>query len=277
MVLGLLILLNNSLIVKAHDVSINPWLIINNESLSTDNESPNTSKLEWSEHVLTKNFEKKREINFKVDLEALGFEKNVEVKWQIEDKNLNGVEVNHLFEETGNYFVKIEVIEENKSEFDETFMIIIGDEIEPTSFSVDGQEVSDVNPTKDISRFKEIEFKVINPDIQKYDYIWDLNDGQTMKATSAIKSFENTKLPGYVILRTIDKRSNVFADSYVKLRSDDPQSFEVNTPSRVATTNEGNSDNNKVFTILGVISGGLIIVGLGSFLLFQNKLKKHKS
>ncbi|MFS8130580.1 MAG: hypothetical protein ACMG57_01235 [Candidatus Dojkabacteria bacterium] len=263
----------------AHDVTKSPWIFINTIPITEEMENPipNTSKLDWGEHIFTGEVSVGDNLQVKIDREVISKDLDVEfsnIATSYEFKHSNGVEEKFVEDfsekltELGNYFIDVKLTrKDNGVEIvDESIMLIVGDKFEPSQFTVNGTSVdfTKVAPTYDVTGNLNLKFSVLNQ-VNKYSYIWDFGTGETKEGAEVEYSFDKAKIPVYVVLRTIDKSTNIFSDSFVRLDSPKQNTFEIpRPPVKIPNpTNFGLPDENiGIKFIIGIFSAVLIIVAI---------------
>jgi len=103
--------------------------------------------------------------------------------------------------------------------------------------------------TVNIDRTKTYTFSIKDSDIQNYTYQWELGDADLHSDLRLNKSFPNTNFPSYIFLRTTNKSTNVYADSYLKLDSSMDKGFKVQMPPDIAALNNS-PINNTSYTVM---------------------------
>ncbi|MEP7103692.1 MAG: hypothetical protein ABI721_03220 [Candidatus Dojkabacteria bacterium] len=263
--------------ISAHNATSSPWLYINSQAITEDDENPtpNPSKLKWGEHYLTQQFNPGDTLEVQVDKNVIVRDLEVKESSIIEHFDLtlpdNSVKTfkdnfSESLSSTGNYFLDVKVSKNTGEELIlESVMFIVGNKIEQSKFKVNGTEIdiTSAAPTFLLNNDFNLVFEVINPENNKYNYQWDLGTSQIKEGDRVEYNFETAKIPIYVVLRTTDKSTDIFIDSFVRIDSDSENVFKIPAPPVKVPDDPARSSN--VFTPLVLILGG--IAGLGIILL----------
>ena len=269
-------------IIRAHEITKDPWIYINDQILE-ENETEKPYHLVWPSHVLENSFKTGEDIKVKIQQSTI-FEafsaSSITAEWQSElaaktdsDKvtlNSNSISINddkiYLFKgleftlnyaKTGSYIVFVTIYDQNdKKIIDESLGINVGDPIQPSNFQVNGVKSDQAEAM--VSRIELTALNVISPDNSKYRYQWDLLDGVIKEGAIVSKNFIDSNLPAYVVLRTIDKTTNIYSDSYLRVDSADPPRFKVYTPPIEEYKGTNGSDNSNI--ILISLGGGFLLL-----------------
>lgn len=270
--------------LSAHDVTKSPWLFINEIPITEEMENPipNTSKLDWGEHVFSKELQKGDEVKVSIDREVIVSdldvaEGNIQTSYKLKQPNGTANEQSSDFaqklNDSGNYFLDVKLSRKDNGEeiLVESVMIVVGSSPDPSKFKINGNEIdfSKAAPTYDVTDNLNLKFTVTNPESNN-SYIWDLGTGETKEGIEINYSFEKAKIPVYVILRTTDKGSNVFSDSFVRLDSPKENNFQIpRPPVKIPDSDLTTSNDNITKYIIGTVVV-ILIAGLG-FIIYKKK------
>ncbi len=260
----------------AHEISEEAWLLVNDEDMLKENTNPKPASLSSYADIVNKTFKFGETINLRINESVIKKTFNVnnfDTNWIINlTDNRKGNEIDLLPDKEGVYNIIISINASNEEIVKEVFELFVGTKPEITKIRVNSTIIdNEIN----ISRDDFVKFTVDNPNTN-YRYVWDLGDGETKEGVDVEKLFENTKLPLYVFLRTIGLNS-VYTDNYIKIDSNEPPKFKVNTPF-VRVQESDVRDQNLIVIALILGTPILIIIILYStfYILHSRKRKSGK-
>lgn len=278
-ILPSLILIDIANKVHAHEISEEEWFLVNDEAVLEINPSPFASKLENPEHIIRGSFDANENINFKINREVLGYESNIETRWIVGKVMFTGDEFIYSFPATGSFVITLEFFDTQKEEIfnEDEILIHIGDQQVGQSFSINGQTIDSSEDLQivEVSRSQNTSLTVLNSDANKYLYQWDYSDGVIVEDTEASVNFANVRLPAYVILRSINKETNVWADTFVRIESSENQEFEVQMPAAPTQDAIKESEDRSNLVIYSVLVVGVVVLVL--FGIMWNVMKRREN
>lgn len=268
----------------AHSPTKSPWLYINATAITDEMENnvPNPSKIEWAEHIYNTNLSKGDNLKASVDRDVIERDlkvtkDNIKVTYKLDKPDQTSQNFDNDFtlnmESTGNYFLDISVNKKDNNDLiiSESIMIIVGSEPPQAKMSVNGQaiDVTSASPTFSVTDNFDLKFEVTN--IGDYNYTWDLGTGETKEGTNIEYSFDKAKIPVYVILRTQNKVTKEFIDSFVRIDSPRENSFGIPKPPVKIPPSESNSSSN----IIGIVLLIVVLIAVAYFV-YRKKNVKNK-
>jgi hypothetical protein len=228
--------------VAAHQITTEPWLLVNGEKTRNYNDIPKTIGLPWGEHEIEESFSPEEKIDMAININS--FEEDLGIAneelfttWQVIDGDFyEGNKVELSFPQTGNYILEVEIIDlsRDQSIFADTVMLTVGEIPAAPLIEVEGvlvePDTSTENRFFDTDRQEEMKFKVVDADLEKYIYVWEMGNGEIVEGIEARRVFQSDKLPTYVVLRKTDRQTNTFSENYVRIDSDVEPANKVQTP-----------------------------------------------
>lgn len=212
------------------------WLAMSNGLSLKDYSAPTPVNLPVRELILSRNIAQGEVVKFTIRPEELAdlTQGEVSATWRLSDgREFNGREVEIPFSQTGSYFLDVDLMEVStkKVHATEGIMLQVGSDARNPEIKIDGETIDAETGllAKEVVRSRAVSFVVVDPD-DDYEYSWDFLDTVVSDSASASHSFYKTKLPGYVLLRSTNKTTRVYTDTFIRIDSKDPPGFEINMP-----------------------------------------------
>lgn len=289
-------------IVNAHKTYDKIWFLINNEFRLTETSTPNSSTLLWSEHYVNETFKTNEIIslelikdnlpeNSKINGSLISYRILTTFPYNVKNNNkvmkaihsedfyvvdIFNPKINLTFETEGDYYFSL-MVENDRNEIleREDFKLTVGDRIDQPQLVINDEVIERNNVNKQIKRSDTFLFSVGQADFENYKYTLDLGNSSAfvmndLEENSLMRGFMAEKMPLYIILRKENKSTHVSADTYVRLYTEEEETFKVLPPS--ATIN--NVEQRYIdYRIAGLIIGSLVV----GFIYLYKRLRKPKS
>lgn len=275
--------LRSSTPVSAHSIfEVNP-VTVNSKNLIEENSIPKPSKLPGADHILKESLTVNTEYEFKIDTKSVEETlvikpENLNLEWYVNAGKVSTQPVfKHQFLDTGVYFLEYSILDEKEIVSIDTVMIVVGEPVSAGQIVFDG--VKQEEGIYDVKRDANYTLSVNDADSANYVYAWDLGNGEVIEAASHTLDFSKFELPSYILLRKMDRATNVYVDSYIRVEGEGEPDFSVVTPAAPvpgAANNASKTEIAPIFLIIGAFVTSLVI-GWGVMRLRATKARTLQS
>jgi hypothetical protein len=223
--------------LSAHTTTAEPWILLNGEEID-DNEFPKTSKLIYASHKVEEFFNINDVLTFQINLDVIEDEFDVDKRdlkidtrlydaYEKEISRFNTSTIMVQATKTGTYFLKIEIFENSKEVLSEIIGYSVGEKFDQSEFIIDN---FGMKQGQTIWLVLDRDHKVYVRGNDDFIYKWDIGVNKEFIGEEFTMNIKERLLPFYLTLRTINKKTNVAVDTYVKIDTDSENKFEIPMP-----------------------------------------------
>lgn len=255
--------------VKAH--TRNDWLLVNDEVALVENTDPTPYNLEVREHNLAFPIIPGSTLNFKILPSVLLLSDEIQISARLSDgQKFSGTDFSIHFLNSGSFFLDItfNYPGDTRSVWDEGISIVVGDKHDALSILFNNKKV-DLRSSLQIERSVEQIFTIAEPQVG-YTYFWDVGT-EVVQGEILRHTFSDQKMPFYLVVRSLSSITNVYVDSYVRLTSEEAQSYQVLEPHVAFPENEQNLSNTQTLQNIAFFSIIIIIASVTALFYFLKK------